>query len=195
MVIKSNNFWRNGIQTDHKRRILFLGIFLLWPTPGFSQKVVDLGVVGQTCRVSPQKIRSSHNKYLHQNISINKEEYMQNVRKQLNVSYDGTKKLHQGGQNYQYKLKAENLPFNEKRVYVFSALDSQSIETGKRLKADIGICIKYQSLDDIKSFREETGVEYPIKLGNDSVIDLLRIKSYPSLLIIKNGEVTVETNI
>jgi len=195
LVIKSNSFWRNGIQADHKRGILFLGIFLLWQTPTFSQKVIDLGVVGQTCRVSPQKIRSSHNKYLHQGITINKEEYIQNVRRQLSVSYDGTNKLNQGGQGYQYKLKAENLPFNEKRIYVFSALDSQSIETGKRLKADIGICIKYRSLEDIKSYREKTGVEYPIKLGNDSVIDLLRIKSYPSLLIIKNGEVTVETNI
>lgn len=177
------------------RTILFLFLCIsflareLW-----AQEIVDLGVEGAVCKINSTGIDLN---------SIRQTKPIE-INNQVDLQFDGTKHLSKWQtENVQFVLENYPLPkgayrqnkIEKKTIFVFSALDSSSIEKAKEIKADYGLCIAYNSLEDIKAFREKSGAPFPIALGNMNIIRFFKINSCPCLITIQKGEVTVETDI
>lgn len=170
-------------------------ILLLFLCLGFlarelwAQEIVDLGVEGAVCKINPTGIDLN---------SIRQTRPVE-INNQASLSFDGTKHLSRW-QSEDVRFVLENYSQNKnkidkKTIFVFSALDSSSIEKAKKIKADYGLCIAYNSWEDIKAFREKSGAHFPIALGNMNIIRFFKINSCPCLITIQKGEVTVETDI
>lgn len=151
-----------------------------------AQEIIDLGAAGVTCKIN--SVGMDLNSFKQANPTP--------VNTRVNLQFDGTKHLSKWlDEDVHFTL--ENYPQTAapKTIFVFSAFDSSSIEKAKEINADYGLCIQYNSLEDIKAFREQSGARFPIALGNENIIRFFKINSYPCLITIQKGEVTVETDI
>jgi len=163
--------------------LLFLTFLTVYISPVLAMNIIDLGSYGFTCQA--QKLPDFHQIYSDAD-SFSLEH--------IDFSYR-PKGLTKGArEELQFKLKGAPNSLNNKTIFVFSALDDNSVLRAKTVHADYGVCIAYNSLDDIKHFREASGVTFPIQLGNDDTISFFKIQSYPALITINNGTVYVKTN-
>ena len=156
-----------------------LGVFM---SPAWAVDVRDLGSYGFTCHMQKpsdfEQMKPDMDSLSlgHVDFSFHPKGLSQSVK-----------------EKHKFVVKDNVGNLNNKTIFVFSALDKNSVNQSKTTAADYGICIEYNSLDDIKNFREASGVKYPIQLGNENIISFFKIQSYPALITIKNGTIYVES--
>jgi len=174
-----------------KNRCLLLTLLCLLLLMVFdlnAEEIVDLGSYGFVCEEKINIIKQGHSNY------INTHSKLINFDKSVDLSFihEPVKELSSREKMVSFKTGGKGI--NKKiKIFVFSATDQLSIEKAKNITADYGLCIKYSSINDIGSFREKTGVVFPIQLGNKDIVEYLKISEYPAIVTINNGEITVET--
>ena len=160
--------------------MIILDVFM---SPAWAVDVRDLGSYGFTCQMQKSPDFQQANSIM-ETISLS----------HIDFSYQPRGLSNDAGKEHKFQLKGNVDSLNNKTIFVFSALDENSLNKAKTITADYGVCIEYTSLDDIKRFREASGVTFPIQLGNDDIISFFKIQSYPSLITIVNGTVYVKTH-
>lgn len=166
--------------------IIILFCFL---NPVFAEEVIDLGVTGFTCKLNKAEILKDHNK----NLNAPAGRVNLNFNQEIDISYKARLSRHTGGLEVNHiKLEAKGAQ-PKKVIYVFSASDSYSAEKAGEVNPDYGLCIEFNSLDDISAWREKAKVSWPIQIANDRIVRFLRLRSYPALVTIEGNEIEVKT--
>ena len=80
------------------------------------------------------------------------------------------------------------------QVFVFGANDEASEAAATKVKADMGLCVEYKNLQDLRSFRERTKITFPVQLANDYIVSVFNLKSYPVLVKVKENTVEYSTD-
>jgi len=154
---------------------------------GFTDEIVDLGVIGFTCDIRKEKI------YNEDIFHLKREDNLRKIhQEEINMGYKSGLEKYSGELKINRFQLEEDLTMPTHRIFVFSAVDPLSEEKARKVSADYGLCIEYNSFEDIDSFRNKTNIKYPIQLANDSAVRFLKLTSYPALVIIKNGEIEVQ---
>ena len=78
------------------------------------------------------------------------------------------------------------------KIFVFSCFDEASTELAPTLGFDYGLCIDYNSLNDIEDFRNKTGISKPVQAANDEIIKAFGVTSYPALITVKEDEFQIQ---
>ena len=78
------------------------------------------------------------------------------------------------------------------KIFVFSCYDEESIGLAKRLDFDYGLCIDYNSLNDIEDFKNKAGIKQPVEAANAGIVSAYGINSYPALIRIKEDEYEIQ---
>lgn len=157
--------------------MLLVFLFLLiFSSPAFADSVKDLGTFGFVCGEQDVKTDIFDSRA---NSPI-----LQTKVNEINFGFKPKLEI-----NLELGLKTINiLGVQDRKIFVFGADDSNSKDAAKSIKADYGICIRYDSVNDIDTFRGETGIKFPVQLGNDEIIRFLKIDSYPALISIEGSK-------
>ena len=154
-----------------KHCILFFIFFILSPWAK-AQDISDLGTEGGTCDITVQTVPMVETHIP----AIEEPSFNAHLEKWTNGAYSEPRpdmlKMYVG-----------------KRVFVFGANDEASLEAAKKVKANIGLCVEYKDLQDLKSFREQTNIAFPVELANDYIVSVFNLKSYPVLVTVKENTV------
>ena len=151
--------------------ILFFLFFILssWAK---AQDISDLGTEGGTCDITVQTVPMVETHIP----MIEEPSFNAHLEKWTNGAYSEPRpdmlKMYVG-----------------KRVFVFGANDEASLEAAKKVKADMGLCVEYKNLQDLKFFREQTSIAFPVELANDYIVSVFNLKSYPVLVTVKENTV------
>ena len=156
--------------------ILFFLFFILssWAK---AQDISDLGTEGGTCDITVQTVPmvETHTP------TIEEPSFNAHLEKWTNGAYSEPRpdmlKMYVG-----------------KRVFVFGANDEASEAAAAKVKADMGLCVEYNNLQDLSSFRERTKITFPVQLANDYIVQVFDLKSYPVLVKVKEDTVEYSTD-
>ena len=162
-------------------------ILFIWSSVLSAETIIDLGVVGFANNITKS---FSANLRLSDNVVRSPEPYYK-IKSNLNLSPN------RGNQDKQpqttiFKLEKKT-GGHKKTILIFSALDPASAQKTQGSKIDYGVCVEYNSLDDIIIFREKTGVTYPIQLADAELVKFLKITTLPALVLIEGDRVEVTT--
>ncbi len=157
--------------------ILFFPFFVLSPLAQ-AQGTIDLGTNGGTCEMVFQSAPTADAQVSQR---IDEPSFAAHLEKWANGSYT---------QQRPAMLK----PYIGKSVFVFGANDAASEAAGKKVKADLGLCVNYADLKDVSSFREKTKIAFPVQLANDYIVQEFNLKSYPVLIKVKEDSVEYSTD-
>jgi len=78
------------------------------------------------------------------------------------------------------------------RIFVFSCYDEDSVKIASAVNFDYGLCIEYKSLGDIEDFKEKAGINKPVQIANDDILESFKINSYPALITLKEDEFQIQ---
>ncbi len=160
--------------------IIFFILFITTAAQG--NQIKDLGSYGFVCEERIEKINIIDHRV---NSPI-----LQTKIEKINLSFNPKLKV-----NSELNLKTMNIPSaQDRKIFVFGVDDPNSKDAAKSIKADYGICIRYDSVNEIDAFRLETGIKFPVQLGNDEIIKFLKIDSYPTLISIEGSNKNSEKN-
>jgi len=152
------------------------------------EDTIDLGETGFT---SIFQFNKSDEDYLKQNISRNIPQDI-NV-KPLKLFYKSTLSKHQGPAVIRHVsfIKNNSLPQGAK-IFVFSCDDEESIKAASVVNFDYGLCIEYDSPDDIRDFKKSLKLRQPLVTANDAAIKAFGLTSYPALITVHDGELEIQ---
>ena len=77
----------------------------------------------------------------------------------------------------------------------FGTQDDASVELAKKFNGQItvGYCLDYRTTDDIAAFKQEAGCKFPVQpILSDELPKMLDVESYPAIVEIEDGKVTVK---
>jgi len=166
-------------------RLLFCLFFLiLFAAISFaSEDTIDLGETGFSC---PLAIKTNGESFLtatRNNLYLNPV----NLSYKSGLSkYDGPSEIRHIG----FK-KNPSIPQGTK-IFVFSCYDEESMGLAKRLDFDYGLCIDYNSLNDIEDFKNKAGIKQPVEAANGGIVSAYGINSYPALITVKEEEYEIQ---
>jgi len=148
-----------------------------------SEDTIDLGETGFSC---PLVIKTNGEGLLAapmNNFSLNP----------VNLSYKSGLSKHDGPPEIRYIgfKKNPSIPQGTK-IFVFSCYDEESIGLAKRLDFDYGLCIDYNSLNDIEDFKNKAGIKQPVEAANGGIVSAYGINSYPALITVKEDKFEIQ---
>lgn len=159
---------------------LFIFIFSSSVYANSIKSIKELGTFGFVCEERAEKINIIDPGV---NSSI-----LQTKIEKINLNFKPKLKI-----NSELGLKTINIPgIQNKKIFIFGVDDVNSKDAAKSIKADYGVCIRYDSINDIDTFRQETGIKFPVQLGNDGIIRFLKIDSYPTLISIEGSNENIK---
>ena len=175
--------------------IVILSLFLYLSAEAGKIKVYDLGVVGKATPVDVEKLRANNEQYIEQKNIKPDTEKLQQILKQVQapkLSFQTAIPAHSGKAvktRKQLKTKVP-LPAGTKMLY-FTCNNS----IPQKVLADIsyGYCLGFNSLEDIKKFREGNKVKFPVQpLLDDKILQWLDISSLPAVVTVKGDTLEVQ---
>ncbi len=143
-----------------------------------AQDVIDLGTEGNTCSLVLEQIPVRNSQI---SKHFNEPSFSSDLEKWNNGSYSKQRPS---------KLK----PFIGKSIFIFGTNDIASEAAAVKVKADFGLCVKYNNIKEVGTFRERTKISFPIQLATSYIIQEFDLKSYPVLIKIKEDSVEYSTD-
>ena len=153
-----------------------------------SQDVIDLGETGFSCPLELTVVNKDHAmRSILDGVSGNKNS------RPINLFFKSNLPRHSGPPETKHVSFKKNLsiPIGTK-IFVFSCFDEASTELAPTLGFDYGLCIDYNSLNDIEDFRNKTGISEPVQAANDEIIKTFGVTSYPALITVKEDEFQIQ---
>ena len=157
--------------------ILLLSIFVLGSCAN-AKDITDLGTEGGICEMT------------FQSVPIVDAQFPQSMKEPSFSSH--LEKWTEG--SYTQPRPAMLKPYIGRSIFVFGANDEASDAAAAKVKADIGLCVDYNNLADLSSFRERTKITFPVQLANDYIVSVFSLKSYPVLVKVKEDTVEYSTD-
>lgn len=153
-----------------------------------SQDVIDLGETGFSCPLQLTVVNKDHAmRSILDGVSGN------TSSRSINPFFKSNLPGHSGPPEMRHVSFKKNLsiPIGTK-IFVFSCFDEASMELASKLGFDYGLCIDYNSLNDIENFRNKTGISEPVQAANDEIIKVFGVTSYPALITVKEDEFQIQ---
>lgn len=168
-------------------RILFLVLFI-YINSSFAEEIIDLGEDGFVCPLNPAQLKQEYSEEITHAVTLNP--VSQNP---IDISFHSNLKKHIGPAkiNKIPKGMLSTIPSGTK-IFFFSADDTQSIEIAPQISANYGLCVNYNSLEDIADFQQKAGIKYPVQPATQDYINTFKIGSYPALVTIKDNEIEIQ---
>lgn len=157
--------------------IIFTNTSLAW------EDIVDLGERGFSRQINLK------NKGISSHLTYKNNFYL----KEVDFAYKAKLIKHEG----QVKIRRFGFKKNPgipqgTRIFVFSCYDEDSVKLASTVDFDYGLCIEYKSLGDIEGFKEKAGINKPVQIANDEILESFKINSYPALIAIKEDEFEIQ---
>ena len=174
-------------------------IALCFTITGFSFaekiRVYDLGVIGKATPVDVEKLRANNEQYIKQkNIKPNTEK-LRRILKQVQapeLSFQTAIPAHSGKAVKRIKRLKIKAPLPAGTNMLFFTCGNS---IPQKALADItyGYCLGFNSLADIKKFREGNKVKFPVQpLLDDKILQWLDISSLPAVVVVKGDTLEIQ---
>ncbi len=160
------------------RLYILFSLFILFIPWAKAEDIVDLGQQGGTCEMVFQSAPIVEAQMPQ---TMKEPSYSSHLEKWTNGSYTHPRGI---------MLK----PYIGKSIFVFGVNDEASEAAAAKVKADMGLCVEYNNLQDLSSFRERTKITFPVQLANDYIVSVFDLKSYPVLVKVKEDTVEYSTD-
>lgn len=170
-----------------KKILLFL--FLVgFLSSALAEEIVNLGDDGFICPLNTTQLKQEYSEEITHAVTLNPIS-----QKPIDLSFHSNLKKHIGPAkiNSIPKKVFSTVPSGT-RIFFFSAGDTQSIEIAPQISANYGLCVNYNSLEDISNFQQKAGIKYPVQPATQDYIDAFKISSYPALVTIKDNEIEIQ---
>lgn len=166
-----------------KKILLFFLLFGFFSSAR-AEEIIDLGEDGFVCSLNPGRVESEF-KAKTKNLAIN-------ATSLPAISFKSGLPRHHGRPVIRNTpLEKSSIPPNT-RIFVFSINDPESERIASQINVTYAVCVDYASLDDINAFRQKTMIKYPIQPGNESILESLKVISYPALVTFKENEIEIQ---
>ena len=150
---------------------------------------VDLGKQGFTTPVDLQAIAKDNS----QINTVDETSSQLDFSQIPELSFTTKMPLYTGKATFRTKMLPD---FKGKDVMLFfGTQDDVSVELAKKFngRITIGYCLNYRTTDEIAVFKHEAGCKFPVQpILSDALPKMLDVESYPAIVEIEDGKVTVK---
>ena len=168
--------------------IVFLDVLIPVSSRAEREDTVDLGETGFT---SPARFRKTAKDYIMKGISGNIPQ--ETKPKTPKLFYKSAIPKHQGSPAIRHSSFRKNpgLPIGAK-IFVFSCDDEESLKMASTVNFDYGLCIEYESMDEIRDFKKSLKLTQPVGTADDETLKAFGVSSYPALITVHDDEFEIQ---
>jgi hypothetical protein len=167
----------------------FLGIFICGTLYALDHASVDLGKQGFTTPVDLQAIAKDNT----ENNSVAGTPLQLDFSQTPELEFTTRLPLYTGKATFRTRIIPD---FKGRDVMLFfGTQDDTSVALAKKFNGHItvGYCLDYRTTDDIAAFKQEAGCKFPVQpILSDELPKMLDVESYPAIVEIEDGKVTVK---
>ena len=164
--------------------------------PAYAEKVkvYDLGKVGFTTPVNVESIKKGNEAVYQKQPKPDFKKFKERLKqvKQPSFSFHTNLPEHKGNPTQTTKYLKDRVPLTEgTKMLFFSCSDKLDPEKIKNIT--YGYCVSYNSLKEIKQFRERSKTTFPIQpLQDDKVCKWIGITSLPAVITVKGARIEIQ---